>query len=1133
YDPRSATIDANESEHRLNVDFYQDGSTALPVIIAVKLYGDGGAYGLHRVWKAGKPNSATVIYYGPSNSPPLLLGVKYPHSGRVGEVFDVDFSVLNTATSATGSTVTVSSLRRAGPNALGTDPPAEPRIGCTISESIPPGETRTCRASFTLTTDDRDDEYLYVDATAKDGDDVSNTVNLSLWVLDAVRVGFEDTQWLRVREPENQAANAKAVMTVTRSGDVSESVEVAYTLRSLPSLEGRYSPVYGVDYVDRSSTPGRISFGRNETRKNITIDIIGDAVEEPYERFRVTLVPPEGVVVDDNARRRVVVILDKPPATGSHRPTASLSLVSADPTPESAGAVDFSIDLDSPWGYDAHLLVGLDTENNLTATPPDEASGESGDFDFPKDRVMVMLRAGETRFDFSVPLHDDDLVENDETFQLQLSDAPTQTRQLVGDDDTVLVTIEDNDDIPPAGVELVLTSNGNPFGSMAEDRGRRFLAVTASFTDVRWPPGDAGAAERAPDPRAVDTTIEVTLAATSTAGFEDFELFQVQDTEGRYQSVQSFQVVIPAGQMNGTTLLRFKPEDDDVDEDNETVVLQGAEVTAGDSEEGLPVAPVSFTIRDNDTRGIAMGPSDVASLATLDVTEGGRATYTLVLESEPTEPVTISPSLAAPNEHVQVEPGLITFTAANWNMPRAIQVTALDDASTRPAVTQVRIVHEVESAGDYAGETVGDLDVNITNTTRSSISLASASAYEAAGYVEFPVSIAPVSHEAVTVRYSTVDDTAIAGTDYTREVDPGETFKALTIPASQSGGVIRIPIIDNQVHGSTGKTFRLRLTTGSSSVNLAGDASVLEAIGAILDDEPEPVVSLRGPSGTLSYLPEDNKAHVTFTVTLTGRSERDVTVDYSTVSARLLNSFARRQGISHASAGEDYIATSGTVTFVSGESTKTIVVELSDDDLSEETEFVGFRIHNVRNAQLPGGGDEEIVDVGLLDDDHAGVTITPTSIMLAEPAAGDTAVGATYTVRLDSEPTADVTVAIGGVSDAVTLSGATLSGAELVFTAEDWNTDQTVSVAAVRDADAIDESVTLTHTLSSEDVTYNDRMADSVTVTVDDSDTAGIVLSSGSITVTEDDLVGVSYTVRLGSEPAGAVTVTISGHAGT
>ena len=58
-------------------------------------------------------------------------------------------------------------------------------------------------------------------------------------------------------------------------------------------------------------------------------------------------------------------------------------------------------------------------------------------------------------------------------------------------------------------------------------------------------------------------------------------------------------------------------------------------------------------------------------------------------------------------------------------------------------------------------------------------------------------------------------------------------------------------------------------------------------------------------------------------------------------------------------------------------------------------------------------------------------------------------------------------------------------------------------------------------------------MADSVTVTVDDSGTPEIVLSPGSITVAEDDRVGTSYTVKLGSEPAGAVTVTISGHAGT
>ena len=61
-----------------------------------------------------------------------------------------------------------------------------------------------------------------------------------------------------------------------------------------------------------------------------------------------------------------------------------------------------------------------------------------------------------------------------------------------------------------------------------------------------------------------------------------------------------------------------------------------------------------------------------------------------------------------------------------------------------------------------------------------------------------------------------------------------------------------------------------------------------------------------------------------------------------------------------------------------------------------------------------------------------------------------------YTVRLDSEPTADVTVAITGHAGTdLALSGATLTDNALTFTTDNWNTAQTVIVSAAEDADAI------------------------------------------------------------------------------
>ena len=287
---------------------------------------------------------------------------------------------------------------------------------------------------------------------------------------------------------------------------------------------------------------------------------------------------------------------------------------------------------------------------------------------------------------------------------------------------------------------------------------------------------------------------------------------------------------------------------------------------------------------------------------------------------------------------------------------------------------------------------------------------------------------------------------------------------------------------------------------------------------------------MAGPAGEVSYVSENAKDPVTFTLTLVGQSAGDVTVDYATGEAGLLGLLTARQGLAGATEEEDYASTSGTVTFTSGQTTKTVTVQVTDDDVSEDTEFFGFKISSPQGADLRGQRSEVVADVGLLDDDARGVAIDPTSIGLHEPASGETAVAGAYTVNLNSRPTVTVTVTIGGSDPAVSLSGDTLTNNQLTFTTTNWNTAQTITVTPVKDDNAVGETVTLTHNLSGGD--YAGIAADSVTVNLTDSDTRNLVLSEESLTVAEGDATGVRYTVELATQPSDTVTVTISGHDG-
>ena len=363
---------------------------------------------------------------------------------------------------------------------------------------------------------------------------------------------------------------------------------------------------------------------------------------------------------------------------------------------------------------------------------------------------------------------------------------------------------------------------------------------------------------------------------------------------------------------------------------------------------------------------------------------------------------------------------------------------SLDDGADT-SFRDASIAHQV-SGGDYGSVSVGDIWLIIEDTTQAYIYLDDAHASESDGYVEFTVSVRPIlTTVPVVVRYTTVDGTAAAGTAYTRQVNTGRTYNIFSISANGGTGTIHIPITDNEVYGPATKTFTLQFTNQNNKASLDGDATSLTATGSIIDDDPKPVVSVAGPAGDLSYVSEDMKGPVTFTLTLTGQSTADVKVDYATGQAQALSGLAARQGVTPAIAGEDHTAATGTVTFSPGDATKQVTVQLTDDHVSEDTEFSGFKISNAQNAQLRNETTEEVADVGLLDDDPRGVTIDPTSISLEEPGPGEAAVASSYTVTLNSKPTDTVTVTIGGANPAVSLSGATLSNTNtLTFTTSNW-----------------------------------------------------------------------------------------------
>ena len=180
-------------------------------------------------------------------------------------------------------------------------------------------------------------------------------------------------------------------------------------------------------------------------------------------------------------------------------------------------------------------------------------------------------------------------------------------------------------------------------------------------------------------------------------------------------------------------------------------------------------------------------------------------------------------------------------------------------------------------------------------------------------------------------------------------------------------------------------------------------------------------------------------------------------------------------------------------------------------------------------THTPTGADYGSVTIGsfsvvVVDDEPAGLKVSPTSLTVAEGAT------ATYAVRLNTAPTGAVTVTVGGATAKVTAdtdTGTTGDQTTLSFDATNWNTAQTVTVTAVADDDGADETATLANTASGAGAYNSLTSTPGVAVQVRDDETAGVVVSPTSLAIDEGGTA--TYTVRLSAPPAtGSATVTIA-----
>ncbi|HMF13115.1 MAG TPA: Calx-beta domain-containing protein, partial [Gemmataceae bacterium] len=206
----------------------------------------------------------------------------------------------------------------------------------------------------------------------------------------------------------------------------------------------------------------------------------------------------------------------------------------------------------------------------------------------------------------------------------------------------------------------------------------------------------------------------------------------------------------------------------------------------------------------------------------------------------------------------------------------------------------------------------------------------------------FTVSLSFSTTHTVTVDYSTVSGTATDGQDYTGVTnpltltfDPGQTSKQITIQ-------VKGDLIDEY-----DENFYVFLSNAT-----VGQITDGQGVGTIVDNDPPPTLKINDVSITEG---KRGTKLLTFTVTLTGLTEKYVSVNYATADGTAKTS------------DHDYQATSGTLYFAPGQTTATFSVVIFGDSRKEPNETFSVNLSGASEATILDG-----VGIGTILNDDGG-----------------------------------------------------------------------------------------------------------------------------------------------------------------
>jgi len=280
-------------------------------------------------------------------------------------------------------------------------------------------------------------------------------------------------------------------------------------------------------------------------------------------------------------------------------------------------------------------------------------------------------------------------------------------------------------------------------------------------------------------------------------------------------------------------------------------------------------------------------------------------------------PTAASPLLNAGNPNPTSANG---FQFPNPHFPPAYHPPGVPGAfgvpNSRPADGLIDIGAYERGAAGQALLSIGDVSVTEGNSGSKA--------------AVFTVTLSPATSSTVTVSVSTLNGTATAGSDYTA------VSGTLTFAPFETSKTVSVPVLGDTVV-EPNETFYVKLS-GATNAGYARS----QATGTIVnDDAPAATVSIRISDARVV---EGNAGatRIAFSVTLSAPSTQAVSVMYSTANGT-------------ATAGRDYAAVTGSLTFAPGETSKVIATAVIGDTLVEPNETFYVNLSSAVGATIADG----------------------------------------------------------------------------------------------------------------------------------------------------------------------------------